>query len=238
MAYQAFSVVFGEQPSAAKWNILGTNDAEFNSLIQRDGTGLKLLDDSGNEVIKGVKTASAVNEVTVTNQATGSNPSIAATGGDTNIGLNLISKGTGEVLLNGVKASGAWETWTPTWENLTVGNGTQTASYKQIGKTVAIKLRLVFGSTTSISGTIAIVPPVTAANSYINTRAIIGNVVLEDAGTVNIAGGISMTTTTKIAIQRMTVVSSNPSYSSINATTPFTWTTNDEINFSGVYEAA
>lgn len=31
MAYAAWSVVFGETPSAAKWNILGTNDAAFNS---------------------------------------------------------------------------------------------------------------------------------------------------------------------------------------------------------------
>lgn len=35
MGYTAWSVVFGEQPSAAKWNILGTNDASFN-----DGTGI------------------------------------------------------------------------------------------------------------------------------------------------------------------------------------------------------
>lgn len=35
MAYQTWSVIFGEQPSAAKWNILGTNDASFN-----DGTGI------------------------------------------------------------------------------------------------------------------------------------------------------------------------------------------------------
>lgn len=34
-AYASWSVVFGEQPSAAKWNILGTNDASFN-----DGTGI------------------------------------------------------------------------------------------------------------------------------------------------------------------------------------------------------
>lgn len=33
MAYTAWSVVFGEQPSAAKWNILGTNDAHFNAYI-------------------------------------------------------------------------------------------------------------------------------------------------------------------------------------------------------------
>lgn len=35
MAYASWSVVFGEQPSAAKWNILGTNDASFN-----DGSGI------------------------------------------------------------------------------------------------------------------------------------------------------------------------------------------------------
>lgn len=35
MGYVAWSVVFGEQPSASKWNILGANDASFN-----DGTGI------------------------------------------------------------------------------------------------------------------------------------------------------------------------------------------------------
>lgn len=35
MVYQSWSVVFGEQPSSAKWNILGANDASFN-----DGTGI------------------------------------------------------------------------------------------------------------------------------------------------------------------------------------------------------
>ena len=35
MAYAAWSVSFGERPSAAKWNILGTNDASF-----ADGTGI------------------------------------------------------------------------------------------------------------------------------------------------------------------------------------------------------
>lgn len=35
MSYQVWSVVFGEQPSASKWNILGTNDAGFN-----DGTAI------------------------------------------------------------------------------------------------------------------------------------------------------------------------------------------------------
>lgn len=33
MAYASWSVSFGEQPSAAKWNILGTNDAFFDGLV-------------------------------------------------------------------------------------------------------------------------------------------------------------------------------------------------------------
>lgn len=43
MAYAAWSVVFGEQPTASKWNILGTNDAAFN-----DGTGFQtnIINDS------------------------------------------------------------------------------------------------------------------------------------------------------------------------------------------------
>lgn len=37
MAYAAFSVVFGEIPSAAKWNILGTNDSYFDTYIDKSG---------------------------------------------------------------------------------------------------------------------------------------------------------------------------------------------------------
>lgn len=95
MAYVSVTFVFGEQPSAAKWNLLGSNDAEFNSLIQRSGTGSILLDTNSNELLKGVAVASAVNEITATNAITATAPSLSATGGDTNIDLQLTPKGTG-----------------------------------------------------------------------------------------------------------------------------------------------
>lgn len=68
-----------------------------------DGTtaGIKvktaLYDENGNEVIKTPATASAVNEVTVTNSATGNAVQVSATGGDTNISLNLVPKGSGVI---------------------------------------------------------------------------------------------------------------------------------------------
>jgi hypothetical protein len=43
MAYASWSVVFGEQPSAAKWNILGTNDAYFDGLLDAPGMPLQVV---------------------------------------------------------------------------------------------------------------------------------------------------------------------------------------------------
>lgn len=59
-------------------------------------------DANGNEVIKTPATASAVNEITVTNSATGNDPLISATGGDTDISLKIKAKGTGKVKLGAV----------------------------------------------------------------------------------------------------------------------------------------
>lgn len=52
-------------------------------------------DSNGNEAIKIPATASAVNEVTITNAATGNSPTIEATGDDANIDFVIKGKGTG-----------------------------------------------------------------------------------------------------------------------------------------------
>ena len=66
------------------------------------GKSLKLvgdvIDTNGNELLKVTATASAVNEVTLANAATGGAPALSATGGDTNIGIALTPKGTGGVV--------------------------------------------------------------------------------------------------------------------------------------------
>ena len=60
-----------------------------------------IADENGNEQIIFQTTASAVNQIDVTNAATGNAPEISATGGDTNISLKLTPKGSGQVLLDG-----------------------------------------------------------------------------------------------------------------------------------------
>jgi len=71
----------------------------------------EILDTNGNEEIKFTTTASAVNELTVANAATGTDPVISATGGDTNVGITLTPKGSlGRITANGeTKIFGVYE---------------------------------------------------------------------------------------------------------------------------------
>ncbi len=73
----------------------GDLDANGNSIGFDDATGI--TDDSGNEQLVFHKTASAANQIGVTNAAAGSSPQIGAEGDDTDISLKLRGKGGGFV---------------------------------------------------------------------------------------------------------------------------------------------
>lgn len=62
-------------------------------------------DSAGNEIIRTPATASAVNDVTITNAATGTNPIISATGDDSAINLNLRGKGLAKTVTIGAGAT-------------------------------------------------------------------------------------------------------------------------------------
>ena len=66
-----------------------------------------IADANGNEQIIFTTTSSAVNEVTITNGATG-NPAQIAASGESNIGLKIAGKGTGGVILTNATANGAF----------------------------------------------------------------------------------------------------------------------------------
>lgn len=67
-----------------------------NKTLTAPKVGTSVNDTNGAELIKVTATSSAVNEVTLANAATGNNPTLSATGDDTNVGLNVTPKGTGE----------------------------------------------------------------------------------------------------------------------------------------------
>jgi hypothetical protein len=76
-------------------------DLDTNSQNIIIDTAHGILDENSNQQITFTTAATAVNEFTVANAATGNAPEISATGGDTNIDLNLTPKGVGRATFNG-----------------------------------------------------------------------------------------------------------------------------------------
>jgi len=79
----------------------GNLDANGNNILIDSGNFIG--DENGLEQVKFTTTASAVNELTVVNAATTNAPQIQATGGDSNVDLNLVPKGIGRVSLGAAK---------------------------------------------------------------------------------------------------------------------------------------
>ena len=73
----------------------GNLDTNSHNIIIDDAHFIS--DENNNEQIIFQTTASAVNQFDVTNAATGNDPTITATGGDSNVGLGIVAKGTGVI---------------------------------------------------------------------------------------------------------------------------------------------
>jgi len=80
------------------WGLTEHNQDGTHKILTSPKVGTAITDTNGNEIIKTPATSSAVNEITVTNAATGNKPQVSATGGDDNIDLDLRGKGTGTVM--------------------------------------------------------------------------------------------------------------------------------------------
>jgi hypothetical protein len=89
----------GFSTSAGDVTLTGTQTLT-NKTLTAPKIGTSILDTNGNELFLLTATASAVNEITLANAAAGNNPSITASGGDTNIGVSIQPKGTGQVTLD------------------------------------------------------------------------------------------------------------------------------------------
>lgn len=131
-------------------------------------------------------------------------------------------------------------TWVPTWTNLTVGNGTVTARYGRFGPFAAFYVQLIWGTTTSISGSVVHSLPTSSFNP--SNQDLLATVKLLDASaSATYAGTLAMASATTCNVRRLfdSGIAGNPTQeAAITATTPFTWTTGDTINTFGLYLAA
>jgi hypothetical protein len=132
----------------------------------------------------------------------------------------------------GLKYQGAWQTYTPSTGNMTVGNGTLTGRYRQVGKQIDCFVQFTLGSTSAIATTPFFSLPVTAAQ---DRWSITGR--LTDSG-VKDYPSFSIVNTANVFINATGAGGTFADASTATATAPFTWGTNDYFTFNFSYEAA
>jgi hypothetical protein len=127
---------------------------------------------------------------------------------------------------------GAWTTYATTWTSTgtapAIGNGTLVSKYRQIGKTVHVRITITMGSTTTYGGanfwTLSL--PVTAV-----ADKQCGVAVYEDIGILDRCGAVYTFSTTQLAM----VTSAG---GVVTSTTPHTWGNTDVLIVNITYEAA
>jgi hypothetical protein len=132
-----------------------------------------------------------------------------------------------------------WTSWTPTYQNFTIGNATVTARYQQVGKLTNVFCKIVFGSTTSFTAYPIIFFP--SGLTSARTAYFTGTFYAED-----VSAGTAFTGTVYIegAADKFQGAATNASstYAYANFMTantiPMTWTTGDIMTFSFTFEAA
>jgi hypothetical protein len=121
-----------------------------------------------------------------------------------------------------------WTVWTPTWTNVTVGDGTVTARSVVIDTTCHFQLQLIFGASTSVSGQIGFSLPFAVATPGRCIVTMLEFGVSERLG----VGDISGTDCTVSALDVATYVR----LAATSSTIPFTWGTLDQLLVTGTYE--
>ncbi len=107
------TLVSGLATSSALSNVVEDTSPQLGANLDTNSHNI-LIDDAhfigdenGNEQIIFQTTSSAVNQFDITNAATGNPPKLSATGGDSNIDLDIEAKGTGHVTIRGNTNAGA-----------------------------------------------------------------------------------------------------------------------------------
>lgn len=186
---------------------------------------------NGNLEDVNIKTAAAIAASKIVRDT---DPTLSANS-DANIASQKAVKAYADAISSSLNP-GPWTSAPPTWTGLTVGNGTNTGRYTQLGKSVTYETLLTLGSTSSVTGPVTMSLP---ANSrvYANGWQEIGNCTLPSYPNSYTGGIVGVYVDgTKIAIKWASL--SPHDLFDLGSAIPFTWVTGGKLWTQYIYEAA
>lgn len=141
--------------------------------------------------------------------------------------------------LSGIQAAwtswGSGSSWTAATGNPSLGNGTWTGKYLQIGKLIIFSIEIVMGSTTTYgTGQWRLALPVTPRSA--NRITFTGD--LLDTGTASFPLKASYVTSVTAMTLTTEPTTAGATDRSVTSAVPHTWGTGDALTLWGVYEAA
>ena len=124
-------------------------------------------------------------------------------------------------------------TYTPAWQNITVGNGTNTGTYVKVGNVVTVTANLILGSTSVVGSNVNVSLPFTntGLGSAGSGRLRVGSITYPAWGELTAGQTVLWF---KVLFSGSTILVP----STISATNPGTWTTGDAIHLTITYVTA
>lgn len=137
-------------------------------------------------------------------------------------------------LLTGTGSSWVWQSWTPTWANAAVNNGTVDAKYTQIGKTIRFRILFTLGSTSTIGTNPTFTFPATSVATP-NALFPLGIFIYDNNGGSGYNGYTCWASTTTGGLRYF---DTNNNLNSVTAVAPTAYASGHKLHIEGTVEAA
>lgn len=127
---------------------------------------------------------------------------------------------------------GATISYTPSWTNITIGDGSTSGEYVKVGNLVVGYCIFTYGTTSSITGNVNVDLPIAPAAP---NPMPIGMITCRDTGITQYSGIIHPISGSTVVLRYFSVTGTEIRQLSVNATSPFTFANGDEILISYSY---
>ena len=129
-----------------------------------------------------------------------------------------------------LNAAGAWTSFTPSWTNLTPGNGVVSAAYSQFNKILFVRVKFTWGTTTSCGDPVRMTLPASLSQDTAS-QEILGQAFYTDAGVSTSIGYVSVFSSTVVGLGVINAAGTYAAANNVNNTRPYTFGNTDIMTF-------